>query len=471
MCPRIAVVGGGIAGLTAAHRLRRSFGPTAAITLVEQTRELGGKLRTARLAGRDIDLGAEAFLARRPEVPRLAEELGLAGEITHPGPASARVRAGGEQHRLPAGTFMGVPASAEAVTEVLSGDGVRAVRAEADLPPLDLGGADASVGGLLRERVGDEVVDRLVEPLLGGVYAGSADGLGLRATMPALAGALDAGAGSITAAVSQLLPAPSDPFESRPAVFGAFRGGYRRLVDRLSARAAPEVRLGSPVRSLARTGTGWTLDIGSAAAPEHLRADAVVLAVPAPAARRLLDGVAPRAAESFASVELASMIVLGMAFPPGTELPGPSGILLARGERHRDGTPFAAKAFTFSSSKWPHLCGTAGEPLLRASVGRSGEAAQLRLGDDQLLRAVRADLAELTGITASPGESRVMRWGGGLPQYGVGHLDVVADIERAVAELPGIAVAGAALHGVGVPACIATGEAAASRVAHDLLAV
>lgn len=471
MCGRFVVVGGGVAGLAAAHRLRRSFGPGAAITLVEQSHELGGKLRTARLAGADLDLGAEAFLARRPEVPKLAAELGIADEITHPGPASARVRAGGELRRLPIGTFMGVPASAAAVADVLSEDGVRAVRAEQDLPPLDLGGADASVGELLRERVGDEVVDRLVEPLLGGVYAGSADGLGLRATMPALAEALDAGAGSITAAVSRLLPEPADPFEPRPPVFGAFRGGYRQLVDRLVAAADPQLRLGRPVRSLSRADRGWTVEIGSANDPERLRADAVVLAVPAPSARRLLRGVAEVAAESYAGVDLASMMVVGMALPPGTELPGPSGILLARGERHRDGTPFTAKAFTFSSSKWPHLRGAAGEPLLRASVGRSFESGALRLGDDELLRAVRADLAELTGITAEPVDAAVARWGGGLPQYGAGHLDAVDRIERATAGVPGIAVAGAALRGVGVPACIGTGEAAASQVAGDLLAV
>jgi oxygen-dependent protoporphyrinogen oxidase len=471
MCRRVVVVGGGVAGLAAAHRLRRSFGPGAAITVVEQTHRLGGKLRTTELAGAEVDLGAEAFLARRPEVPELAAELGLAEEIIHPGPASARVRAGGELHRLPVGTFLGVPASAEAVADVLSEGGVRAVRAERELPPLDLRGADAPVGGLLRERVGDEVVDRLVEPLLGGVYAGSADGLGLRATMPALAEQLDAGAGSITAAVSRLLPPPADPFEPRPPVFGAFRGGYRQLVDRLVAETSPQVRTGKPVRALRRAGSGWVVEIGSASDPERLSADAVVLAVPAPSARRLLRGVAEVAAESYAGIDLASMIVVGMALPPGTELPGPSGVLLARGERHRDGTPFTAKAFTFSSSKWPHLRGARGEPLLRASVGRSFESGALRLDDEQVLRAVRADLAELTGVTAEPVDAEVVRWGGGLPQYGVDHLDGVEAIERAVAEMPGLAVAGAALRGVGVPACIATGEAAAGRVAGALLAV
>ncbi|GAA0541221.1 protoporphyrinogen oxidase [Saccharopolyspora subtropica] len=469
MAPRVAVIGGGIAGLAAAHRLRRELGDSATIVLVEQSDRLGGKLRTVELAGCRYDVGAEAFLARRPEVLELASELDVRADIVHPGAVSATVHAGGRTRRLPGGTVMGVPASAESVRDVLSPAGAAAVRAEPDLPPVQLGAADVSVGELLRARVGDEVVDRLVEPLLGGVYAGDANRLGLRATMPALAAALDAGAKSITAAAASALPPPAPADAKKPPVFGAFRTGYRELVDRLLIGAGAEVRLGLPVRALARTGTGWRLEIGPMTAPEFLEVDAVVLAVPAPAARRLLADVVPTAAAKLGEVELASMIVVGLAMPPGTRLPAASGVLIARGERHADGTPFTAKAFTFSSTKWPHLRGAGGEVLLRGSVGRFGESADLRLDDDEVLRRVRADLAELTGVTAEPVDSVVVRWGGGLPQYGVGHLDLVADVERAVAEVPGLAIAGAVLHGVGVPACVATGVAAATDVTRDLL--
>ena len=469
---RVAVVGGGVTGLAAAHRLRRELGAAAEIVLVEQTSRLGGKLRTVELAGRAYDLGAEAFLARRPEVLDLAEELGVRTEVVHPAGAAATVRAGGRSHRLPGGTVMGVPAEAESVAGVLSDAGVAAVRAESSLPPIEWSGGDASVGELLRSRVGDEVVDRLVEPLLGGVYAGDANVLGLRATVPALAKALDDGAGWITDAVRASLPTPK-PGAPQP-VFGAFRGGYRELLDRLLIAADAEVRLGLPVRALTRTESGWRLEIGSAPAPEHLDADAVVLAVPAPAARKLLQGPVPAASAKLAEVELASMAVVGLALPPGTELPEhegtpASGALIARGERHSGGTPFTAKAFTFSSTKWPHLRGTGGEVLLRGSVGRFGETEGLRLDDEELLTRVRADLAELTGITAEPVDSAVLRWGGGLPQYGVGHPELVAEVEREVAGVAGLAIAGAALHGVGVPACVATGEAAATSITRDLL--
>ncbi|HEU5108228.1 MAG TPA: FAD-dependent oxidoreductase, partial [Micromonosporaceae bacterium] len=157
------------------------------------------------------------------------------------------------------------------------------------------------------------------------------------------------------------------------------------------------------------------------------------------------------------------MAVVGLALPPGTALPDTSGVLIGAGERHADGTPFTAKAFTFSARKWTHLAG--GPVLVRGSVGRHADTAALRADDDELVRLVRADLAELTGIDAAPVERVVTRWGGGLPQYGVGHLDLVATIERAVAEVPGLAVAGAVLSGVGIPACIAAADAAATKLA------
>lgn len=460
----VAVVGGGVAGLTAAYRLRTRLGPDAEIVLLEQSDALGGKLRTRQLAGCDFDVGAEAFLARRPEVLSLAEELGLADELVHPSPARARIRAAGQLCSLPADAVMGVPASAEAASEVLSSAGQEAVRAEAKLPPVSLGGADVSVGELLRRRVGDEVVDRLVEPLLGGVYAGSADALGLRATVPSLAAAFDAGATSVQEAVIAAKPVSS----GAPApVFGAFRSGYGAFIDRLVKEAAVSVRYGLPVRALTR-GNGWTLEIGSAPAPEKLHADAVILAVPPPSARRLLTGVVPAAEKALATVELASMAVVGLALPSNTPLPESSGVLIARGETYGDGTPFTAKAFTFSSRKWPHLRGVNGELLVRGSVGRSGEGERLRMDDAELIRRVRSDLAELVGVDAEPVETTVARWGGGIPQYGPGHIDKVAEIEQAIAGVPGLAYAGAVLHGVGVPACVATGNAAADQINEHL---
>nr|WP_026316616.1 protoporphyrinogen oxidase [Actinokineospora enzanensis] len=460
---RVAVVGGGISGLAAAHRLRALLGATAEVTVVEQTDRLGGKIRTAELAGRRYDVGAEAYLVRRPEMTALLAELGLDGDVTHPTGARSTVRAGGVTRPIPGRTVMGVPGDPDAVADLLSPEGARRVAAERDLPPVELDG-DATLGPLLRARFGDELPDRLIDPLLGGVYAGGVDGLGLRATLPALAGALDAGARTLTEAAATAIPKPT----GQP-VFGTLTTGLDTLITRL-ARAAT-IRLGVPVRSLARRDTGWRLTLG-ANAPGHepadavLDVDAVVLAVPAPAARKLLDGVVPAASAAYGRVQVASMAVVALALPEGTELPGTSGILLGAGERRLDGSPFAVKAFTFSAAKWSHLGGET--VLVRGSVGRHGDPGALRADDDELVRLVRADLVELTGVTAPPIDSLVTRWGGGLPQYAAGHADLVTEIEHAIAPHPGLAVAGATLHGVGLPACIATADAAAHRIATHL---
>lgn len=455
----VVVVGGGISGLVAAYRLRQLLGDVR-LTVLEQSDRLGGKLRSVDLDGVPTDVGAEAFVMRDPAGADLVAELGLSDLLVHPEKASATIRAGGATVPLPRRTFLGVPAGADAVRDVLSADGVAKVAAETSLPPLRLGqDEDVSVGELLAERMGREVVDHLVEPLLGGVYAGRADRLGLRATMPALVAALNE-TGSLTAAVTRLLP--STPGTPKP-IFGAIRGGMRTLVDELAKQSGAEFRVNTTVRRLELGRGTWQVEVGPVPRPEFIDADAVVLAVPPPAARRLLDGVVPEASAAFAGIEVGSMAVVSMVLPADVMLPDASGVLLAVGERHRDGTPFTAKAFTYTSRKW------GGHRVrLRASVGRVGEEHLLRRDEDAILADVLADLAELSGVEARPVAWTVTKWGGGLPQYGVGHAAAVAEIERAVAAVPGLAVAGAAFRGVGIPACVRAATAAAERVAAHL---
>lgn len=471
--PRIAVVGAGISGLAGAHRLRTLLGPSAHITLLDRADRVGGVLRTVELAGRLMDVGAEAFLARRPELPALAAELGLTDRILHPGPAGPTIRAGGRITALPVGTLLGIPGSSAGLDGVLSPAGAALVAGERDRPLRWTPGEDRSLGELLRERFGDEVPDRLVEPLLGGVYAGRVDRLGTRACVPALASALDGGAASVTAAVDSALlgpgagPGPArGPSGSSGPVFGALRGGYQVLLEALLAAAGVRPTLGRTVREVARDGDGWRLEVGSAAAPEYLRVDAVLLAVPTPALRRLLSGPAPAAAYAVQGVELASSVVVALAYDERDTagMPASSGVLIAAGE------PLASKAFTYSANKWPHLAPGATDGLvrLRASLGRAGDETTLQVPDEELVARVRADLNELTGVAAAPVAVHVQRWGGGLPQYGVGHGERVARLERSVADLPGVEVAGSLLNGVGVPACIGTARAAAERIATHL---
>lgn len=474
---RVLVVGGGVSGLAAAHRLRTRLGPDAAITVVESARRLGGKLEAIDLAGRRLDVGAEAFLARRPEAAERIAELGLADRLVHPGAASSQVRAGGVTRPLPPRTVMGVPSDADAAGALLSEPARARLAGEASAGRLDWApGDDVAVGALLRERMGDEIVDRLVDPLLGGVYAGSADGLGLRATVPALAARLDEGAPSLTEAARRALPA-APPEGTAPApVFGTLRDGLADLPSALALAARAEIVLGRTVTTLERTATGWAVDLvvggaepvpGTGPVRERRLVDAVVLAVPPPALRRLLADLVPAAAAAAGGIEVASSALVALALPEGTDLGDRSGVLIGARERRPDGVPWTIKAVTFSSVKWPHLAGPDEPVVLRASVGRHGDersAEVLQRDDDELIAAARDDLAALVGLDAEPVDAAVTRWGGGLPQYGVDHGVRVAAIEDGVAALPGLAVAGAALHGVGVPACLATADAAAERV-------
>jgi oxygen-dependent protoporphyrinogen oxidase len=453
---RVAVVGGGISGLAAAWSVA-ARDPAAEVVVLEGTADIGGKLRVACVGGVAVDVGAEAILTARPEAVRLIDELGLTQERVAPLTTSAAVYAGGFRHPLPAGTMLGVPGSVQAAraSGLFTAAALAAIEAEpqlAPLPPLD---GDVAVGRLVRDRLGDEVTDRLVEPLLGGVYAGRADELSLRATMPALAAALAEGGSLVQAAASV---ADRGTRASGP-VFTSLVGGVGRLPRELAAAGRFTVRTATMVRALRRTPTGFALDCGPVPAPSLVTADAVVLAVPPAKAARLLDSVAPAAAAELAAIESANVAIVTFALRD-VDLPPGSGLLVALGER------LAVKGVTLSSQKWP--LETGGLVLLRASLGRAGESAVLQRSDEELIALVRGELRALLGVTAEPVDALVTRWGGGLPQYGVGHVERVRRIRDAVAAVPGLAVCGAAFDGVGIPACIAAAGAAAEQVASRL---
>jgi oxygen-dependent protoporphyrinogen oxidase len=441
---RLVVVGAGIAGLAAAFEWHRRR-PDDEVVVVEAADRIGGKLHRVELAGHWYDTGPEAVLARVPEAVALIEALGLGDRLVAPATTSASVVLPDGRHPLPAGTVLGVPAEADGLEGLLSADGVTRVRAEAELPPLRMDG-DVSVGGLLRERLGDEVVDRLVEPLLGGVYAGRSDELSLAATMPALAAQLPA-AGSVLAAAAAARDAGArSRGDADGPVFATVADGIGSLPEALVAASGAVVRLRTPAHGLRRTASGFELAVGTAAAPQVLTADAVIVTAPAPKAARLLAEAVPDAAEPLRGIPYASMAVVAMAFPP-QDVDAGSGLLVP---------PVAGrlvKGVTVSSAKWPHLAD--GPLLVRSSVGRFRDEAELQRDDDDLTAAVVDDVAELLGLDRpEPLETRLMRWGGGLPQYLVGHPGRVSAIRAAVAAVPGLAIAGAAFEGVGVPACI-----------------
>ncbi len=460
--PHVVVVGGGISGLAAAHTLLDRAGGAVDVTVLEGSSRLGGKLALTEVAGVTVDAGAESLLARRPEALELVHAVGLGDDVVHPAVSGASVWSRGRLRPLPGGQVMGIPGDLRslAASEVVSLSGLARIPLDHVLARTAVRG-DVSVGSYVSARLGREVVDRLVEPLLGGVYAGHADELSLDATIPQLSGAVRVERSLLRAVEEVLADTPRSP--ARP-VFAGIRGGVGRLPDAVAAAcraAGATVRPDAMVRELRRWPGGWRLVLGPARQPEEMLASAVVVAVPASAASRLLGGVAPEAAVELGAIEYASVGLVTVAVP-AEEVTGRlsgTGFLSPPTEGH------TAKAATWSSAKWAWLAESAGDlAVLRASVGRHREVVDLQRDDDELVDLAVADLSEALRTQLHPVGSRVTRWGGALPQYAVGHLDRVARVRRAVAEHPGLAVCGAAYGGVGVPACIASARAAADRV-------
>jgi oxygen-dependent protoporphyrinogen oxidase len=442
------VVGGGISGLTAAYRLRLIAGDEANITLFDPADRLGGVLRTEQVGGVAIDVGAEAFVVRRPEMPALLAELGLTNRQVGTTGARPLIYSQDRLHPLPAGTLNGIPSSSESMAGLVNDATLARIAAEPDQPLNWQPGGDPPVADLVADRFGEQVVARSVDPMLGGVYAGSAATIGLRSAVPTLAAALDGGAAHLTDAVRQaLMSVTAGP------VFGAVGGGYTVLIGELVLRSrinwVPAAVTG--IDTVTGPERGWTLrdDAGG-----EWRADGVVFAVPAPRLVGLIDAVAPRTAAAANRIASASSAVLAMAVPRGIGFPQNSGVLVASGER------LHAKAITLSSRKWGRRTDV---ELLRVSFGRFGDDLATRASDDELLAWGIQDLSTVFGLTIEPVDVRIRRWPDAMPQYGPGHADLIAELRAGLP--PTLAVAGSYLDGIGVPACIgAAGRAVTGAI-------
>ncbi len=457
----VIVVGGGISGLVAARRLSA----IARVTLVEASPRFGGKLASLTLEGVRLDAGAESFLARRREAVDLVHELGFGVMVVHPTSEKPRLLIGGRPVRVPP-SLLGVPTDLSALAGVLSDAGYARAAEEPrrTWPSFD---ADVAIGQVVDDHFGAEVTDRVLEPMLGGVYAGRARDLSFSAVAPALFERARSG-GSLLNHAQQA--ARSD--EDGP-VFAGLAGGVSRLADALVQdlrRRGVTLRPETTARRIERRpGGGFRVVVGSASSPDEQLADAVVLATPARAFGRLLEPVVPEVAEwtelPYASAAVVTMVVRdartegsGLLVPPGT-LP-------------------TIKAVTHSSRKWAWVAEAAlerwgrGVDVVRASIGRLGEEQLLQVSDEALVQRTFAESQQLPGWTRSHLiTGHVTRWGGGLPQYLVGHTERVAALGAALALQPGIAVCGAALNGVGIAACVASATAAADKIADDLAGV
>lgn len=434
------MVGGGIAGLAAAWELTRAD-PDADVVVYEPGR-LGGKLLTTPFAGRLVDEGADAFLARVPWGRELCDELGLGAELTSPAEASAYVAAGDGLHRLPGGLVLGVPTDPDALrgSPLVGTDAADRVAGEVHRSGEPLrSDEDPSVGELIRGRLGDDIFERLVDPLVGSINAGDGDRLSVRAAAAQLAAAAERST-SLVRGLREALPALGEPTSP---VFWALPGGMAALVAAL-------------VDALETASVRFQADaVGDLA---QLPADGIVVAVPARAMASLVGG---DAAAALRSIGHASPVLVSLAFAAGA-LRHPldaSGLLVPRSEDR------FLTACSFATTKWAHL--VAADPstaILRASAGRYGDDRAIDADDDTVVARVLDDLDALLGVTEGPYEVRVSRWRDGFPQYEPGHLSRVEAIEQDVRDrLPHVALAGAALHGIGIPACIRSGRDAARR--------
>ena len=466
----VAVIGAGIAGLTAAYEL--SCAGVESVVLEASDRP-GGKIDESLVGGITVDSGPDGFVARDPAAAELCRRLGLGTELVEPAAGGAFVWVDGRLCPLPDRSVLGVVWTADAVagTGVVSEQAVDALARglARDADPLL---RDAPVGEVLRPRVGDEVFERLVDPLLGGINAGSADQMSIEACAPPLYEAAQRG-GPFGPALQQVASAQGRDRgrEAMEPVFQSVRGGVTRIVGALAAELGGAVKLATPVQSVEPAptrGTGRRWRVTTPSGP--LDADGVILTCPAWESARLLEPLAPDAATILGDIEYAGVALA--TFVVGDEhlarpLDG-SGFLVPRSQG------LLTTACSWASSKWRHYAHD-GLAVLRVSAGRTDDRRWMDLDCAELVATLAAELAD-TGVVsvpdAAPGrfEARVTPWLRSLPQYRPGHLERIAAVDACLADgTPGLVAAGAAFRGLGLPACIRGAQEAAGAVARAVL--
>lgn len=458
---RVVVVGAGIAGLAAAHRLCELADEASQpikVTVCDAAWRPGGTVASERIDGFVVEHGADSFLTEKPWAMKLCERLGIAGDLigTQPGERRTWVVHRGRLHPLPEGFLMLGPTAVWPVlrSSLFSWPGKLRMGLDLVLPRGN--GGDESLGSFVRRRLGREALERVADPLVGGIYTADPERLSLAATMPRFL-EMERRHRSVILGLRERAAEAAGTAGARYGLFASHARGMGAIVDALVERLPRQsLRLGSPVSALGRVGEHWRVLTGL----ETLEADAVIVAVPAYAAARLLDPLDPRLGEALRAVEYASSATVSLAFPASA----------LAGKLHGFGfvVPAAEKrsliACTYSSRKYAGRAPDDQE-LLRAYVGGARRPEMAEMPDAPLVGLVRDELRLLLGITAEPTLVRVHRHARAMPQYAVGHLERVEGIERRVAAVPGLAIAGAAFRGVGIPDCVRSGETAAESLA------
>lgn len=470
---RVVIVGGGITGLAAAYRLLRTgkdaSGTPLAVTVLEARPRVGGNIQTERRDGFVIDGGPDAFVATRPQALALCKELGL-GERLIPTSEKSRkvyIRQGGVQHQLPEGVVLGIPTRLWPLVKTRLFSWPAKIRMGLDLIlPRRRGGGDESVGAFMRRRLGAEAVDRLAEPLLGGIYAGNVDQLSLRAAFPQLLELEEKYGSLIRGTLAQKAKHPQPKGKAPASVFYSLLGGVGELVDTLGRaidKMEGDIRLGAAVATVAPGPGGegearWHVHVRGEDQP--VPADDVIFCSPAFATADALAELDSEIAARLRQIPYVSTATVSVAFPRA-DVPHPldaSGLILPKGEKHD------VLATTFVSSKW---VGRAPDDiaLLRVFVGGYRDPGALERSDDELVGLARREIEALLGVRGRPVLSRVFRYERGNAQPSIGHPERLARLRALAGKHPGLHLAGAAYDGVGIPDCIRQADEAAKRIA------
>ncbi|MGV9558603.1 protoporphyrinogen oxidase [Streptomyces sp. NPDC003401] len=467
--PHVVIIGGGISGLAAAFFLRNA---PVRITVLEASSRLGGQLSTAELAGIPIDDGAESTYARRPKTARLLQEAGLTDHIVAAATKSMAIYTRGQIRPQPHRQFMGIPCDLDelAKTGIVSDTAITRARQDLTLPPTPHD-TDTTVADYISTRLGREIVDRLVDPFLSDAYFGTADNLSFDATLTPLATAARRHT-SLTTAANTLLPPPPPTNQQPTTGISTLTTGLGSLPHTLANHiltTSPHatIHTNTPAHTLTRHTHGWRITTGTPTHPQHLDADAVILAVPADQTRRLITTLphTTTARTALADIPHNDSLIITLAYPPGTLTPqhthGHSGYRIPTTDGH------TLQVVTFTTHKWPHLKG--GPDIIRCQATPTPTHPNLLTHTDQELTTLTThELTQATHLTTPPIATHITRWPTTIPQYTPGHHHRTQHIHTTLHQHPRITTCGATYHGIGIGQCITSALKATQHILNQL---
>lgn len=456
---KVVVLGGGITGLAAAFYLQKEVKEKKLpvdVTLVEATHRVGGKIQTVMKDGFIIERGPDSFLAKKKSAARLAEEVGMADKLVSNTAGKSFVLAHERLHPMPGGSIMGIPTEIRPflTTRLFSFPGKMRAAADFFLPKSKIDG-DQSLGAFFRRRLGDEVVENLIEPLLSGIYAGDIDQLSLKATFPEFYN-IEQKYRSLIVGMKRRKPVSTNKVpakENKKGIFLAPVTGLQSFIEAIEAKLTPgSVLKGHRVEKVHKGQQGYNIELGDG---QMIPADAVISALPHVVLKNVFSQYS--FFDVFENMPATTVATVALAFP------------LEAIEKDIDGTGFVVSrnsdytitACTWTHRKWPHAC-PEGKVLLRCFIGKPGDETIVELSDDEIVRTILGDLNKIMNIKQEPEFAVISRWPDAMPQYTVGHVERIEQVfKRTKEELPGVFLAGSSFRGLGIPDCIDQGKAAA----------